>query len=243
MIDIHCHILPGFDDGSDNLEESLTMARMAAASGVTGIVATPHFRGEKASLPSLPTLYGKYLLLNEFITRENPGLTLYPGAEILCLPETIALAKSRLLPTIGDTDYLLVEFFFNAPADYLNGMLRSLAELGYRPVIAHPERYDAVRRDPRLLESWFRRGYVLQLNKGSVLGSFGPQVEKTALFALRNGLAHLIASDAHGASRRTTDMTTLLQWLRDNCPEEYTRVLLERNPNRLVRGEGMVPVK
>ena len=83
MIDIHCHILPGFDDGASSLEEAVAMASMAASSGVTTIVATPHFPGKADSLRRMSELVDKYHLLQDTLSRREIPLTLIPGAEIL----------------------------------------------------------------------------------------------------------------------------------------------------------------
>lgn len=243
MIDIHCHILPDFDDGAADLAESLQMARMAVSSGTTGIVVTPHFLGEAASLRQIPGLLDRYEQLKRAIAREGIPLKLYLGSEILCLPETPQLAARHALPTIGNTHYLLTEFYFNEPASYMDEMLESLAQLGYTPVVAHPERYKAVQQDLRLAERWFARGHILQVNKGSLLGAFGPRVRHTGQGILNEGLAHLIASDAHGSDQRTPHMGLLRQWLDENCDPEYAEVLLERNPARIVAGQEVVPVR
>lgn len=239
MIDIHCHILPGYDDGSAGLAESLDMARMALESGVTGIVATPHFRGEPRSLNDVTRLISRLRWLDEAIRDAGLPLGLYPGAEVLCLPQTVDMARRRELPTLGDTDYVLTEFFFNENFEYMDDILSDIAGTGYRPVIAHPERYEEIQRDPRIVEAWFRKGYRIQLNKGSILGSFGYQEQLTADWILSNGLAHMVASDAHGANRRTTDMRELRQRLQEKLPAAYVKVLMEVNPSRLLRGEDM----
>lgn len=243
MIDIHCHILPGFDDGSSSLSESLVMVRMALSSGVTAIVATPHFPGEAESLPKLKTLLSRYERLKKAIEKENLPLTLYPGAEILCLSETPQLAARHQLPTIGNSNYLLVEFYFDESADYMTGMLDQLLALGYGVVVAHPERYGAVQHDPTLVQHWFRRGCVIQLNKGSLLGAFGAHVRMTADWLLEQGLVHLIASDAHSARRRTTHMSVLTDLIESRCDPEYAEILLERNPRRVLEGRPMVPIQ
>lgn len=243
MIDIHCHILPGFDDGSSGLEESLSMARMAVSSGVTGIVATPHFPGEANTMRRLPLLVDRFNRLSRAIATEQIPLKLYYGAEILCLPETPRLADKHALPTIGDTNRLLAEFYFDESPQYMNDMLRALADAGYTPVVAHPERYKAVQQNVELMEYWFRSGYILQMNKGSLLGSFGPRVQNTAQQIIRRGLAHVIASDAHGSSRRTPHMGELRQWLETHCDPDYTRVLLELNPAHVVEGQAMEPIR
>lgn len=243
MVDIHCHILHRFDDGSSSLEESLAMARMAAQSGVTDIVATPHFPGQRASLRRIGRLLQRYEELSEAISREKIPLTIHPGAEILCMEDTVELAQKKLLPTIGDTGYFLTEFYFDEDFAFMDRMLQALSDAGYVPVVAHPERYDAIQRDPMLIDRWFRRGYVLQLNKGSVLGAFGSRVQHTARTILDAGLAHLIASDAHSASHRTPHMEQLNQWLEAHLDADYVRILTEENPRRLIRGETMVPVE
>lgn len=243
MIDIHCHILPDFDDGSSSLEESLMMARMAVDSGVTAIVSTPHFPGRASALRRVEDLYGKYQLLRDALSREHIDLKLLPGAEILCLPETPGLARKKALPTIGNTDYFLVEFYFNESAGYMNQMLHDLAECGYKPVVAHPERYKAVQQDPALVDYWFSTGYVMQLNKGSLLGSFGPWVQAAADGIIHRGLAHVIASDAHGTSMRTPHMAGLAHWLRGHCDPEYAEILTRLNPQRILENQDMVPVR
>lgn len=243
MTDIHCHILPGIDDGSASMEESLAMARTAISSGVTAMAATPHFRGTQDSLAALPRIYARYQQLCQALSRARIPLELYPGAEILCLPETARLAKQKQLPTLGETDYVLAEFFFDETQAFMDEMLSHLGAQGYRPVVAHPERYEAVQRDPAIVERWFRRGCVIQLNKGSVLGAFGSRVQKTAAIFLNNGLAHLIASDAHGPQRRTTDMRLLRQRLEARYDEAYVRILLEENPRRLIHGQDMAPTE
>ena len=243
MIDIHCHILPAFDDGASNLAESMAMARMAASSGITGIVTTPHFPGESSSLRMLKPLMERFERLYQAIHQENLPLTIYPGAEIRCLPETPKLAEKKLLPTLGDSNYLLTEFYFNESPAYMSQMIDSLMDSGYDIVVAHPERYQAVQENPLLARSWFEAGCVLQLNKGSLLGAFGSRVQQAADQLLSQGLAHVVASDGHGADRRTPHMGALIQLIHERCTPEYARILLERNPARIVEGRPMVPIR
>lgn len=240
MIDIHCHILPGIDDGAADMAEAVAMARLAQRSGVTGIVATPHFRGERQSLALVDRIIDRYQRFGQALQREGIRMELYPGAEVLCLPQTVELARKEELPTLSNSNCVLTEFFFDMPFEMMDEILSEIAQCGYRPVVAHPERYGAIIEDPRGLDYWFRRGYILQLNKGSVLGAFGYRVRNTAQWILETGLAHIVSSDAHSASHRTTDMSILRQFLLDEYPEPYVRVLMEENPQRLIRGLPMV---
>ena len=241
MIDIHCHILPDLDDGAADLDEALHMVRMAVESGVTDIVATPHFQGDEEGWQIAPQMDEQFALLHAAILQTKLPLQLHRGAEILCSPQTATLAASRRLPTLGKTDYVLVEFYFDESFHFMDALLKQITDCGYRPVVAHPERYDTVQYHPVEVERWFRRGYVLQMNKGSVLGAFGSRVRRTADFLLDAGLVHIIATDAHSAQWRTPHMGLLVDWMEDHMDPSYARVLLEENPRRLISGRKMVP--
>ena len=112
MVDIHCHILPGIDDGAQDMAEAVQMARMAYDSGVTDIAVTPHFRGERESLDLIPVIEEGVLKLRKALFEEGIDINIHQGAEILCVAETPYLAEAGLLPTIGDSKYVLLEFYF-----------------------------------------------------------------------------------------------------------------------------------
>lgn len=243
MIDIHCHILPGVDDGAADLEESLAMVRLAAESGVTRIVATPHFHGEEESMQMLPRVLSRLNTLKREVKRFELPVTIHPGVEILCTPQTPSLAQQGKLPTIGNSRYILTEFFFDETLEYMELMLDQLTRWGYQPVVAHPERYQAVQRRPQVMQRWFAKGYILQLNKGSILGSFGTRAETTATDLLKRGLAHVIASDAHHADFRTTHMSAIAAWGREYLGEEYTSILLQKNPGQILQGKPVIPAR
>ena len=240
MIDIHCHILPDLDDGAADLDEALHMARMAVESGVTDIIATPHFQGSDEAWEMTTLIDQRFTQLKTALQRTKLPLQLHIGAEILCMPQTAALAFNHRLPTLGKTDYVLVEFYFDESFTFMDELLRQIAASGYRPVVAHPERYEAIQRDPELVQHWGREGYVIQLNKGSVLGAFGSRVERTANELLAMGIVHLFASDAHSYRSRTPHMHSLHEWISAHCNDEYAAILLEENPRRLLQNRPMV---
>lgn len=240
MVDIHCHILPDLDDGASNMDEALEMARMAYRSGVKDLIATPHFTGFVGEHQRIEQIRRTFTEMTAAMKEADIPLRLHAGAEILCTPETPELARLHGLPTLGDTNYVLAEFFFDESFDFMDTMLSDIAQCGYRIVVAHPERYSAIQRDPRLLQRWARLGYVLQMNKGSVLGAFGSRAQDTANEILRLGLAHLFASDAHSYHHRTPHMSQLRHWVTEHCDEGYAEILLERNPRRVLEGRPMV---
>ena len=239
MIDLHCHILPGVDDGADSMDDALEMAWMAADSGVTTIIATPHCNlpgaGNKNYISS--HLKERFLHLQTCIKQAGIPLSVLPGAEVLCTPQVPDLLRQGELLTLAGSDYLLLEFFFDENLEYMDDMLHAITAEGLIPVIAHPERYEAVQRTPHIIERWFRSNYVIQLNKGSILGRLGRRAERTADWILSRGLAHVVASDAHSPAMRTPQMTQLHQYLSEVCAPEYTDILLQANPARILKNQ------
>ena len=243
MVDIHCHILPEVDDGAWDMEAAVAMAHLARDCGVKKIITTPHFKGEPRSLEAIGLFQHQRRLLQSRLKREKVDVELLPGAEVLCVPQTLELARTGRLPTLGMGRYVLTEFYFDASAGFMDETLCAMQELGYLPVVAHPERYGAVQRDPELSRSWFHRGIVLQVNKGSVLGAFGRRAEDTAVRMLYRGHVHIIASDAHSPEVRTTDLEPVRRWCMDHLGQEYTKILLEDNPGRVAAGKSMRKVR
>ncbi len=241
MIDLHNHILPHVDDGAVHLDESLRMADIAVRSGISHIVCTPHLEGSARSLPVLPDIAREFTRLKRAVAENGLPLTLSCAAEILCTEQTLSLAADHRLPTLDGKRYLLTEFYFDESPERIHALLAGLTAQQYIPVIAHPERYDALQWDPHLAEYWFRQGYLLQLNKGSILGAFGGRVQRTAHRLLADGAAHVIATDAHHASSRTPDLSGLYHWLTGHCPRNYAEILLFRNPRRILEGRSVVP--
>lgn len=243
MVDIHCHILPEVDDGAWDMEAAVAMAKIARDSGVKKIITTPHFKGEPKSLEAVGFLMHQRRLLQSRLKREKIEVELLPGAEVLCVPQTMELAQTGRLPTLGTGRYVLTEFYFDASAGFMDETLHGLRQMGYLPVVAHPERYGAVQRDPELAARWFHRGIVLQINKGSVLGAFGRRAEDAAVRMLCRGNAHIIASDAHSPHVRTTDLQPVRHWCLDHLGQAYTKILLEDNPGRVAAGKPMCKVR
>lgn len=238
MVDLHCHILPNVDDGAETMEDALGMARMAAASGVTHLIATPH-----CNLPySEPKNYVSTSLLEQFLSlrtaiqQADIPLAIYPGAEVLCTPEVPQLIQTGKLLPLANSSCLLVEFFFDEGLAYMDNMLQAIAAEGMTPVVAHPERYETIQHSPYVLERWFRNGYVIQLNKGSILGRLGRGAKRAADWILDHGLAHVVASDAHSPVFRTPQMRELQQYLLDYYDPEYVEILLQTNPSRILNG-------
>lgn len=234
MIDIHVHMLPGVDDGSYDMETSLSMANMAVDAGTTKLILTPHCNqsGRFENYVSGDLLFRMDELKNE-IAKAGIPLELGCGMEIFCTREVPRLLKEGKLLTLNGSRYVLVEFAFGMEAFRIERMVYSILDSGYVPVIAHAERYLDLQDRPELIDDWMDDGVGIQINKGSFLGRFGRGAYECSHMLLQNGLVSCIASDAHGVDSRTTDMSPIHEFLSTEYSEALAEHLLTNNPRRI----------
>lgn len=242
MVDIHAHILPGLDDGADRTRTSLRMAESAVCSGVTDLIATPHCnqRGRFENYAS-EALTEQYLRLKDMLQREQIALRLHLGMEVFATRGTASLLRDGKVLTLAGSRYLLVEFGFRTDAYEMDRILRETAQAGVVPILAHPERYQALQVLPDILEDWVRAGVHLQINKGSLSGYFGREPFALAETMLEHDLASFVASDAHRADRRTPALRDTYRWIASRYSEQLADRLLRRNPERVLRNEPLIP--
>lgn len=232
MIDLHSHILPELDDGARSLEESLEMARMAVDSGITAMAATPHCAHDRTR-----EVRESWQLLCEALRENEIPLKLLPGMEIFGTGETVRLLKEGKLLTINGSRYPLVEFGFYSTGDEETLVLRSLCKAGYRPIVAHPERYSYIQRSPRMINQWYRMGCLIQVNRGSLLGRFGRQAQAMAVELVERGFATMVATDAHSSRVRTPWMRDVREILTREVSPQCAKALLLENPRRVLKNE------
>ena len=236
MIDIHSHIIPGVDDGSEDLDMSIEMAYLALESGIGTIIATPHcdaVNGDgvqnAAQMRSAVSSFRR-----ELREREIP-LEIYTGMEIFGTRSTAEYLDDGEYTTLADSRYPLIEFYF---ADYgvqATRILASVVEAGYTPIVAHPERYQYVCDEPQLLNLWTDMGCLLQVNRGSFFGRFGEQTQALAHGMLERGFVSFIASDAHSSEMRTPWLKDVADFLELEYSDDYAETILETNPMSVIR--------
>lgn len=235
MIDIHTHILPGLDDGAQDIEDALSMAELAAESGVTAIVATPH-----SNWKGVYTNYWDKQLRRDLVNFQKAlveaeiAVTIFSGMEIFGTPDVPELLREGKLITLAGSRYPLIEFPFQDYDQQATQVLADVTAMGYRPVVAHPERYRYAQEFPPLLNRWVEMGCLLQVNKGSLMGRFGPAAEMLALSLLDRGFAAFAASDAHSPVVRTTWMAGLRDFLCEEYSENLAQLLLVDNPQKVL---------
>lgn len=238
MIDLHSHILPELDDGSQSLRESLAMARMAVDSGVTAMVATPHCIDDRTR-----EVYDAWALMQEVLQEHEIPLKLFPGMEIFGTTDTVRLLQEGKLLTLNGSRYPLIEFSFHSTGEEETRILRSVCKAGFRPIVAHPERYAYVQRDPRIVNRWHRMGCLLQVNRGSLLGRFGRHAQQTAFELVDRGFAAVVASDAHSHRMRTPWLEDVWTMLAKEFSPLCARTLLRENPQKILKNEDIPPVE
>ena len=241
MTDIHTHIIPGVDDGSESMRMSLSMLALSAESGVTDVVATPHCNipGEADNYVSMD-LYTDFLNLQKEAERAEIPVRIHRGMEVYTTPELPQLIREHKIWSLGGTHYLLMEFAFNEDPAFCAEMLQTLRKMGVRPVVAHPERYFFVQDDPQIAYEWVMGGSALQVNKGSLLGRFGEGPERTAKLLVSHGIVACVASDAHSDYQRSTYMADVSRMLALDFGEELRDLLLDLNPARILKNETLL---
>lgn len=232
MIDLHCHILPQLDDGSESLEESLAMARLAANCGVTAIVATPHCVDG-----GIRQIHDRVLLLRDAMEDVGIPVRLYMGMELFGTADTARLLSGGRLLTLNGSRYPLIEFSFHGTGEAETEILEDVLREGFVPVVAHPERYAYIQEEPRIINEWKAMGCLFQINRGSLLGRFGSNAWHMGWELVKRGFATVIASDGHSARMRTPWMGDIREKLSREVSPDAARWLLDHNPNRILNNQ------
>ena len=243
-VDLHCHILPEWDDGPDTLDDALEMAVRAADAGLKIVVATPHvgrdFRRRKQKRPANVIAEGVASLQNA-INERGIALEVLPGAEILLgsvdvatrLPEELAL-------TYGHRGkFALIESPFPTWPPFGWQVVQNMSGRGITPVIAHPERYLDVQKDARIMEQIIGAGGVIQITADAILGVSGKPMRDCCFRLLRDGQISLVASDAHSIKNNLP--LACVEKVTELVGERAAHAIFVENPRRLLAGERVSP--
>ena len=233
MVDLHCHILPGIDDGAQTIEDSMAMAEDAIGDGIKCVVATPHANTEYRFS------YAKVLAACEELQNRLKGrLTIATGCDFHLNPENLLALKEDSAPyCINQKDYLLVEFneFSIPPA--MDQTLHELHLMGLRPIITHPERNGILRAQPERLLGWVQQGCYAQVTAGSLSGVFGRGAQADAWTWIYQGLVHFVSSDGHNTARRPVKLRFAYEAIARERGKELAEALLVENPRAAFEGK------
>jgi protein-tyrosine phosphatase len=234
MVDIHSHILPGLDDGSTSLEESIAMVQMAVKAGTTAIVATPHASSQYSF--NFDAVRKKAAELGAAV----PGIAIYTGCDFhLSIDNLEAALKHPRRYTINQQQYLLVEFPEMVTFTTTPQIFERLRSAGMIPIVTHPERNVFLQEKVNEMAEWVAQGAYIQVTAQSFLGLFGNQVRDSAHQLMKRGLVHFVASDAHDLTRRTTRLKESYDHVAGRFGEHLAEQVFMRNPAAAVAGEAL----
>ena len=231
MIDLHCHYLPGIDDGSQSLAESLDLARASVADGITHAAMTPHVHpGRYENLRS--TVVSATHQFRVALADAGIPLQIYPAGEVRLTAEIIEMLEQDELPFLGTLDgyrIVLLEFPYSQIPLGTEKLVRWLLDQRIRPLIAHPERNKVVLHNIERIAPFFEMGCLLQVTAGSVVGAFGQAAQDCAKLMLERRWVAVIATDAHNLLHRAPLLAEARKWLQgqgwDDMADELTQAI------------------
>lgn len=233
-IDMHSHILPGVDDGAENIEEMKKMLKIAYDEGIRCIIATPHHHPRRGR-ENPEVLRQRARILREAAHAIDENFRIYLGTEIFYgqdIPEKI---KKKQVLTMNRRNYVLVEFSPSDSFDYMRQGLSRLQMSGYEVILAHVERYSCIEENPYLAGELCDMGILLQVNAGSISGEGGRKLKKLVKILMDEDLVYCVGTDAHSAKHRAPHMKKAAAYVEKKYGEKYMRRIFFSNAREMLK--------
>lgn len=247
MIDLHSHILPNLDDGSRSIEETFNLIKEAKEAGFEGVVLTTHYIEQYYETNATEReVWLKAILEN--VQAKNIGIDLYLGSEIYISENIIHLLEEGKASTINDTSYVLFEMPLNAEPLNLYDIIYSLQQYKLVPILAHPERYSFVQKEPELIYDLIQKGVLMQANYGSIIGQYGNKAQIIVSKFFENNMIHFLGSDVHRQGTVYKNIPLILDEIQRIIGEEKLEEITTTNPklvlaNKRIDIDTPIPVK
>lgn len=233
MIDMHCHIIPGIDDGADVMDTSIDMLKIAARDGIKKMIITPHynnyFENDATSISS------RLDDLRSEILKHKIDIEVFPGQEVMLSRNMVEQYKDTTIRGLNYSRYILFELPNDKLPDYTFDIIYELKLLGVIPILAHPERYEFIINKISTINGFIEEGCLFQITSHSIKGLFGREIQRTAELLIKNEACHFIASDAHSCGRRRPELKKAYDII-----QQYNKELcnnLTDNANKLINDE------
>lgn len=234
MVDIHCHALFGVDDGPEELQESLEMLHTARKNLIMDLVLTPHYRKSFFSYPH-DKIEENFEILLKYAGKY--AIKLHPGCEYHVDHDIVDNFRSGRCMTLAGSSYVLAEFSTQSLINEIRSGVDQLLLAGYKPVIAHAERYEVFRRHPEYLGDFRKSGAMIQVNAGNILGEEGSRIKNACQRFLKDGNVDVVASDAHNLTGRRCRMKECRDLIEKKYGRDTARTLFNTNPKRIIDNE------
>lgn len=239
MIDLHTHILPETDDGSKSIEQSIKILKEAKEAGFNTICCTPHYF-EHSFIKTKEENEEKINTLRARVIEEKIDINIILGNEIYISDKIIENIDNQIVSCIGNTNYLLIELPMTQEIKYLHEIFTEILNKGYRIIIAHPERYKYVQKNPEYFIEFINRGIYFQGNYGSIIGKYGLEAQKTIKKLLKKNLIHVLSTDTHRDKSVYLEMDKINKKLKRIIDDKSFKILTEENPILLLSNNELI---
>ena len=234
MIDIHSHLIYGVDDGSTSIEKSIEILDGLSKSGVTDIILTPHYITDtKYVNTKIDNIYRLNELKKE-VKKQGININLYLGNEIYIDPNILELIKENKMCSLNNSAYILVELPMNGEYPDYQDIFSDLLNIGFKVVLAHPERYTSFQKDFDKVLEMVDMGVLLQCNVDSILGAYGKEAKKTIKLILKNKLVSFVGTDIHSTKKDYSYIEKAKDKFKKYLTEEEVENVFNNNAKKIL---------
>lgn len=236
MIDIHSHIIPNVDDGARSVEETFNILKEAQEAGFTDVILTSHFLLNYYETNARELIFWKEKL-QEVLKKQGTKINLHSGMEIYITNQMEELLENKKILTLANSRYMLIELPLATNVKYFDYVVYYLEAKGIKPIIAHPERYKCVQKDPDIVEEYIEKGCLIQCNYGSIVNLYGREAEKTIKTLLKKNQVHFLGSDVHRENGTYLIILDAIKKIRKIIGENKINELTTINPKKILQNE------
>ena len=236
MIDIHSHIIPNVDDGARSVEETFNILKEAQEAGFTDVILTSHFLLNYYETNAQELIFWKEKL-QEVLKKQGTKINLHSGMEIYITNQMEELLENKKILTLANSRYMLIELPLATNVKYFDYVVYYLEAKGIKPIIAHPERYKCVQKDPDIVEEYIEKGCLIQCNYGSIVNLYGGEAEKTIKTLLKKNQVHFLGSDVHRENGTYLIILDAIKKIRKIIGENKINELTTINPKKILQNE------
>lgn len=236
MIDMHTHLLPEIDDGSQSIKDTFDMIDEAYKAGFTEIITTSHYMDKEYEVNRVQ----RQMLIDAIQAKVNEksiSLKLHNGAEIYIMPDLVSYVDNGTIPTLAESRYVLFELPLNSNVIYTDTVIAKLVQNRYVPIIAHPERYQIIKQNPKVAQEWVDAGALLQANYASIIGLYGDKSKKALKSLLQMNLISFLGTDCHRPNSIYMKMNEIKATYKKIIGEEKFELLSTINPQKIINDE------
>lgn len=236
MIDIHSHIIPNVDDGARSVEETFNILKEAQEAGFTDVILTSHFLLNYYETNAQELIFWKEKL-QEVLKKQGTKINLHSGMEIYITNQMEELLENKKILTLANSRYMLIELPLATNVKYFDYVVYYLEAKGIKPIIAHPERYKCVQKEPDIVEEYIEKGCLIQCNYGSIVNLYGREAEKTIKTLLKKNQVHFLGSDVHRENGTYLIILDAIKKIRKIIGENKINELTTINPKKILQNE------